>query len=430
MKEVKDLTVLIADTGLFLPMAQRMAEEAKRVIVWSSDQRSFPSLRQGIIGDGFDRIERVWDFWPLLKEIDLACFPDIGHSGLQAHLIEMGMPVWGSRSGDILEISREEFLGTLSDLGLDMPTFEVIEGLDKLREHLRDKTEKYIKVSRWRGDFETYHWKDWIQDEGWLDEQALNFGPLKNIIIFLVFDAIETDLEIGGDTYNVDGVWPGLMLNGLEHKDSTYFSAVTKTADMPEQILNVLEAFSPILSQHNYRNQWSMEVRVKDDKAYFIDATCRGGMPSSGSQQLLWKNFPLIVWAGANGEVVDPVPAAQFSIESMLTCKPCKDAWYRVQIPKEIQRNCRLSYAGLVDDCFVFPPDEFHHGELGWLVAIGDTPTETLHNAQDLADQLPDGLDAKLENLTSLLVEIEHANMQGIPFTDQPIPEPAEVIQD
>ena len=40
---------------------------------------------------------------------------------------------------------------------------------------------------------------------------------------------------------------------------------------MPEQTLHVIEAFSPILAQKKYRQFWSMEVRVKDDKAYFID---------------------------------------------------------------------------------------------------------------------------------------------------------------
>lgn len=430
MKEVKDITVLVADNGLFLPMAHRMAEECSRVLVWSSDQRSFPSLRQGAIGDGFDRIERVWDFWPHIDDIDLFCFPDIGQSGLQAHLESMGKAVWGSRTGDVLETDREFFMQTIEDLGLDVASFEVVTGLDNLRVYLKDREDKYVKTSFWRGDFETHHWKSWDIDEGWLDEQAIIFGPLKNIIRFLVFDAIETDLEIGSDTYCIDGRFPGIMLNGLEHKDTTYFGAVTKTEEMPEQVLKVLDAFSPTLASHGYRNQWSTEIRIKDDKAYFIDATCRGGMPSSGSQQLLWKNFAEIVWAGANGELIDPEPAAAFSIECMITCKQSKDGWTRVCIDPELERNCRFSYSGFLDGCYVFPPEEMHQGELGWLVAIGDTPTETLDEAKRLADMLPDGLDANLENLTGLIIEIEHANMEGIPFTKEKVPTPAEVIED
>jgi hypothetical protein len=43
---------------------------------------------------------------------------------------------------------------------------------------------------------------------------------------------------------------------------------------------------------------------------------------------------------------------------------------------------------------------------------------------------LPDGCDAKLENLVGLIKEVESAEENDIPFTNQPIPEPAEVVAD
>jgi len=407
-----------------------MAEQAKRVIWCNPDRRSFPSLKQGCIGDGFEDIEITLDFWPLLKEIDLVCFPDIGHAGLQLHLEEMGMPVWGSRGGDSIEINREKFLGMLKEVGLDVPEYTVVVGLGELMDHLRDLEDQYIKVSRWRGDMETTHWRNWAMDQGWLDWLAVNLGPCKEHVRFLVFPAIDTPLEIGGDTYGVDGNWPKIMLSGIESKDTTYFGAVTEREKMPEQIKAVLEAFSPFLAKNRYRNQWSMEVRVKDDLAFFIDATCRGGMPSSASQQLLWENFAEIVWAGANGELVDPVPAAKFSIEAMVTTKTGKDCWDIVQIPKSLERGVRFSNCAFMDGCYVFPPDENHSGELGWLCAIGDTPRQTLEAAKELADQLPDGCDANIENLVGLIKEIDEAEKQNIPLTTEPMPEPAEVITD
>lgn len=429
MKDVKDLTVLVHDAGLFLPFARRMAEECKRVIFYNPDRRSFPSLKQASIGDGFEDIEVTLDFWPILKEIDLVCFPDIGNAGLQLHLEAQGIPVWGARTGDLIEINRERFLKELKDRGLDVPEFEVFNGIEALRDHLRNNDDQYIKVSRWRGDFETTHWRNWAMDSGWLDWLAYSLGPVKEHMRFLVFPAINTTLEIGGDTYCVDGNWPNTMLNGLEHKDTTYFSAVTKRENMPEQIQAVLEAFGSFLGSRRYRNQWSMEVRVKDEKAYFIDATCRGGMPSSGSQQILWSNFPEIVWAGANGELVEPEPQANFSIECMVTSKTGKDCWDKVELPKSLEGWVRFSNCAFIDGCYAFPPDEFHSGDLGWLCAIGDTPRQTLDAAKGLADQLPDGCDANLENLTGLIKEIEEAEKQDIPFTNDELPKPAEVIE-
>jgi len=61
-------------------------------------------------------------------------------------------------------------------------------------------------------------------------------------------------------------------------------------------------------------------------------------------------------------------------------------------------------------------------------VAIGKTPTETLEQAKALADLLPDGLDADVEALAGVLKEVDTMKHQGIPFTKQEMPEPAEVL--
>lgn len=429
MKDVSDVTFCLCDSGLFEPLAFCLAEQGKRVILWSQDKSAFPSVKQEVIGDGFDNIERVNDFWPLLGEIDCFAFPDIGQAPLQQHLVDIGKVVWGSRGGDILELDREFLMETLEKVGLDVPKFEVVVGWTALCKHLIDKEHKYIKISRFRGDMETTHWNSWAQDEQWLYWLAINFGSVKERIRFLVFDAIDTDLEIGGDTYCVDGNWPSLMLNGIEWKDKSYFSAVTKREDMPDQIKEILEAIGPELKHYGYRNQISFEDRVKDDQHFYIDATQRGGMPSSGSQQLVWKNFPDIVWHGANGELLDPEPSAQFTIECMITTKPTKDLWDEVEIDPKLLPWARFSSCCYVDGKFCFPPDEFHEGELGWLVALGDTPKEVLDRIKELADMLPDGLNADVEALAGVIQEIDKAKDEGIPFTDESVPEPAIVLE-
>lgn len=430
MKDISDVSCLVIDSGLFLPFARRMAEDCKRVIFFNSDRASFPTLRQGCIGDGFPDIETTLDFWPLMKDVDLVCVPDIGLSGLQLHLESQGIPVWGSRAGDSIEINRERFMGLLKDVGLDVPEYTVVVGATALAEHLRDKEDQYIKVSRWRGDMETTHWRNWAMDSGWLDWMAVNLGPLKELMRFLVFPSIDTPLELGGDGISVDGVWAEIMLNGLEFKDTTYFGAVTKREDMPDQLKAIMEALSPYLAQRRYRNQISMEVRVKGEQSLFIDATQRASQPGSASQQLLWRNFPLIVWAGANGDLVNPEPDAKFSIECMVTSKKGKDCYDVVEIPKSLERWARFSNCCFVDGCYAFPPDEFHSGECGWLCSIGDTPRQTLEAAKGLCDQLPDGLDGNIENLVGLIKEIDEAEKHDILITPQEMPEPEEVIAD
>lgn len=409
-------------------MALRMRDACKRVIYWNPDSRPYASIKQGCIGDGFEGIDVVRKIKPILKEVDLVCFPDSRLSDFQFIFESMGIKVWGSREGEDLEQAREFFLKTLGKLGLDVPPHTVVVGLDALKEHLWDKEDQYVKISHWRGDMETTHWRNRKMDEGWMDWLAVNLGPLKREMRFLVFPKIETDLEFGGDTYCVDGKFPSLMLNGIEGKDKSYMSAVTERGDMPEQILEVFEAFSPMLRDYGYRNQITNEVRIKGDKSYFIDATQRGGMPSTASQHLLWRNFPEIVWAGANGELIDPEPDGQFSIETMITSSCGHDTWDTVEIPKELEPWCRFSNCLYYDGAYVFPPDEMRSKDLGWLCAIGDTPKETLQTIKGLADMLPDGLNADVESLASIIEEVDTAKEEGVPFTEAPMPEPAEVL--
>lgn len=428
MKDISQVTAMVVDKGLFLPMARRLAEKCQRVIYYNPERHQFPSTHQGCIGDGFPDIEHSDTLWKKKGEVDFFVFPDIGMADEQNELRSQGFPVWGSGDTDRLEQNREYFMDVLSKTGLEVPPHIVIEGLEKLAEHLRDKEDKIIKVSKWRGDTETQKWRSWKLDRAWIYEQALRYGPVGDHIRFMVCDVIETPLEIGGDTYHVLGNWPATMLQGLEFKDTTYISAVTKTEDMPEQAKEVLEAMAPHLA--GAITQWSMEIRVKDGKGYFIDPTPRGGMPSSASQQLCWKNFPEIIWFGAHGELIDPDPDGKFTIECAVTSKSHEDSTTVVELPPGLERNVRFSNCYFEDGCYCFPPNPNMSGILGWLCVVGDTPKETLEMAKALADLLPDGLDANVENMVGLIKEVDEAEQQDIPFTEEPMPTPAQVVED
>ena len=203
------------DNGLYLPLAQKLAPSFKRLLYWSEWQESFPTINKRIIGDGFDGIERIDDIWEHKNEINLFIFPDIYRSGLQSELKSQGHLVWGSRRGDRLETNRGAFMRVLQEVGLPVPTFQEVKGLAELRSHLKYREDVYLKLSKYRGSFETCHWRSWREDEGMLDSLAVKFGPLQDLMTFYVFDALDTEIEIGADTYCIYGKFPSLMLNGL-----------------------------------------------------------------------------------------------------------------------------------------------------------------------------------------------------------------------
>lgn len=420
MKELKDITVCVVDHSLFLPVAQRMAEGVKRVLYHCPSEEAFRTLNKSVYGDGYHNLELCDDIWKVKDEVDLWMFPDIQHSGLQLELESQGKLVWGSRNADRLEIERQYFLKVLNEVGLPVPKQKTVKGLAALSEYLADKEDKYIKISKYRGSLETTHWRSWDLDEGWLDSLAVKFGPAKEKIPFMVFDPIDAAIENGCDTYNVDGKWPSIVLNGSEYKDKSYLGAVTPMMDMPDNVKQVLEAFSPVLEKERCRNQWSMEMRGD----YFIDPTPRGGLPSTGSQLNLWSNFPEIVYYGAQGILIEPEPAAQFACECILTLKCPKGEWGKTRIPKALEQWAKFSGCCEIDGAICFPPTEHHGDEVGWLTSIGDTAIEAIEAMHEHVKLLPDGLSAATDSLFELLKSIKDGEKEGIEFSDQPVPEP------
>lgn len=435
MKEPSESTVCVCDSdrSLFMPLAMHLAKDGgfKRVLYSVGTDASFPKFGDACIGKGFGTFDRVDDFMLTehKSEIDLFVFPDIGNVGLQLELESQGKLVWGSRRGDAYETRREMFHKTLGEIGLQTPDNHVCSGLDELWSFLEDKENVYIKISRYRGSWETKKFRNMKLDEGLLYLLGTRFFPAHNKVKFIVCFEIPTTLEIGGDSYSIDGEWPSLMLHGLEKKDRAYFAAVTKREAMPEQLQEIFSAFGPKLKECRYRNQISFEDRVAGNKHYWIDATQRGGLPSSASQYTAWSNLPEILMAGADGILIEPIPSAKFTAECILTLKSDKEIAGTTEIPDELREWMNIASAYEVDGVVAFPPDGDHSGnEIGWLCSTGNTIESTVEKMKELADALPDGLDADTDALVDLLKEIHDEEKAGIEFARQEIPKPASAL--
>lgn len=431
--DLSEKTCCVVDHGDFLPLARALGGEdgfGRVLFVNPSWQKSGPVISEGVIGDGFPEIKWCRDIYEAKKTgADVFVFPDVFHSGEQLDLADQGYPVWGSRNGMVLELDRMFFLNKLDELGLDVPKFDEVIGITALRDYLRDKEDIYIKVSFWRGSWETRHWRNWDCDSHHLDLWAVRFGGVRELIQFLCFEEIDTKLELGCDTYNINGQWPDYMIHGIEKKDEAYFGAVTRKEKMPEELLPIMEAFSPFLKEENYRCQWSMEVRVTDSESFFIDATTRGGLPSTASQIVAMANLAQVIWHGANGEMVQPEYKHKFTAECMVKIKGEQGAWEPFDFDEELRPWLKLSGCCNPGGVAWFAGDETPVEEVGWLVAVGDSPTETAKRMNELADMLPDGADACVEGLADIIREVEEAEGKGIHFTDQKMPDPEVVLE-
>jgi hypothetical protein len=208
MTDYSKRTVLCIDNGLFIEFAALLAKSFKRVFYYSPWKSAYPKSVEVLTGTGVPGVTRVNDFWPILDKCDLIFFPDIYYGGLQEHLVSLGKRVWGGRRGQDLETKRVESKEQLDAAGVDIGPYEVIIGIDKLRDYLKAHDNRYVKVSTTRGDFETFHSPKYSLVEPRLDEIEHSLGPWKRHIEFVVEEAIDDAVEIGYDGFTIDGMFP------------------------------------------------------------------------------------------------------------------------------------------------------------------------------------------------------------------------------
>lgn len=430
MKDHKDITCIVIDHGIFLPIARRLAREVKKVFYWNPTEKAFPSVKD-VIGDGFPDVERVDSIWSVKDQCDLFVVPDIGFADTQSELLSQSKIVWGARYADSIETSRGKFLKALSSTSLPVPKYQKVIGMEALREYLRAREDQWIKISKFRGDWETLHFRDWKQDEIELDERSCKLGPWKEVIPFYVFENIETENEDGVDSWCIDGQFPSIIIHGMEAKDKSYIGTFQKWEDVPEEVRCVGDEFGPILAGYGYRSFFSSEVRITEDgESYFIDPTCRAGSPPSQVMTEMIGNYAEIIWHGAQGEVVDPVPEYKFGVQAIVCVFGGRQNWKTVQIPQEIDQWFKAGFCSMIDDKYCFPPDpDEHGGNIGWLVGVGQTAQEAIDHLKENAEMLPCGVTCEFHSIADLLKEVSEAEKKGMEFSDQTMPGPEAILE-
>ncbi len=432
IKDLSDVVALVYDYSVFFPVAERLARDLKKVYYHRPNGEAFQTVAQSCMGDGHKNIELVEDFWTIKKEIDVFVFPDCRDGGLQIELESQGFAVWGSKMTGDLEQMRGRWITQCERMKLPMPDTEVILGLSKLRAHLAEhEGEKlFIKISRFRGDMETWETKDKYQVQNKLDYLAMRFGPLQEGVTFYVQDPVETKIESGADSYNVHGKYPDEVIIGYERKSESYFATVKKKSDMPEEVWSCMEAVEPTLAAHRYANFISSEVRISDEGSYWLDPCFRCPSPAGEEQLEMYKNLSDIVYRGAMGELVQPEWLAQFCGEAVITYCGDRDAWKSVEIPKEVQRWVKLYACAYRDGAFHFPPSQ-DPDAIGCAVGLGDTPQEVLDHLKEIEEALKEQpVQLHIEPMNALFREIEEAEKHDIEFSEHKLPEPAAVLEE
>jgi hypothetical protein len=436
LKPIEEVICCIADYGTFISLGDKLSESYEKVYYYSPIDDEYRDAKDCCIGDGLTRnghnIERIDEFITpeIIKEVDLFIFPDIGWGGTQRYLrYDCKKAVWGSMGADAFELYRTEFIKLLEKIGLHVVPYKKITGLTNLILYLKDKKNKWVKVNKFRENTETWHHIDHVHSQRKYEELAVEFGGVKELIVYVVQDPVEGDnvIEIGYDGLTVDGQYPPSCFQGYEKKNELYLGSKLLYEKMPEEVRYVNEKMAPMLEEYQYRNFIATEIRKKDEEVDFIDPTLR--MPGQTGEQLLetCTNLPEVIWKGANGEMIPPEFGHDFAAEATLHYTENSEIWKTICVPKAVEQFLKLYHYCIVDGVYHFPPGK--NDEIGVLLGLGKTIEGSIDHLKKNLEILKDEpLKTDIRGFADLLEEIKKAEKEGVKFTDQKIPKPAEVL--
>ncbi len=388
---VHDKTVLIIDDGMCMWLAERLARDFMTVYLHTSWSSDYPQKKDDVIGEGIPNVIRLSDWWPYLDKIDVFIFPGLYQGGLQQHLVNLGKNVWGSKYGDEYERQRWESHKLFDKMGIPTATIKKITGFDKLVDHLKNNNDKYIKISDYRGDGETWLHKEFLLSEQDLSRWHHKLGKGRDNYEFLVEDPINGDdtVETGFDPYVIDGKLPSKVLFGYEVKDECYGSHVKNTADLPSFITDFHEKMVDELDKHEYRNFLSTEIRVGKDKIpYVIDVTTRFPSPPSELYAEMCLNFSEIFYYGAQGILIDPIFEFEYGLEVFIYSHQAENEWMPIKFPAEIARWVKLRNYTIIDGVYHVIPKYPNFDNVGALVTMGKSLKECFNKIKELKDQI------------------------------------------
>jgi len=422
IKDPKDVTCLVVDNGLFIELAITLAKTYKKVYYYVPWESAFAKMNLAMIGTGMEGIEVVDSIYgPHFEEIDLFCFPDIYMGWEQEHLEKMGKVVWGSRTGECLELKREGMKEIIKALDMPVGKFTHIKGISNLRAYLKEHEDVYVKIDKFRGTFETFHSANYKEVEPKLDEVEFNLGAFKKLIEFTVEDALPDRVEVGTDCWAItdkDGQcqYPEHLISGIEIKDVGFASIFKRYDELPEVVTRFNEKMRPVFAAYNWRGFVSTEVRIgKDMDPYMIDLCARAPSPPNELYQMQYANLADCIWAGANGIVIEPEATAKFGAEIMLHSSWADKAWQPISFPEDIRDYVKLRNATKIDGIYYAIPQACGLPECGAVIGLGDTLEEALDHAVENAEQVTGYyLEAKMGAIDDIKKQCEKLDELGL----------------
>ncbi|HSS98258.1 MAG TPA: hypothetical protein VLK33_14565, partial [Terriglobales bacterium] len=207
---------------------------------------------------------------------------------------------------------------------------------------------------------------------------------------FVCENEVESKREVGYDGYCIDGQFPDMAVFGVEKKNKAYFGIASKYDDMPESVIQINDELATMLNRYKYRQFLSTEIIEEEgsDNKFLIDLTCRQASPAGEVYCEMFDNLPEIIWEGADGKLVQPKISKKYGAQLMLTSDWAVEHCQKVEFPEDIRQNVKLYNHCRVDGVDWIIPQTVKMKHIGSVVAISDSPEESVSECKELASQV------------------------------------------
>lgn len=330
---------LVWDYGGFVEHALALADGGKNHVwyytPWAKSNASkFESYAPGL---GFEKegMEKILYFADYIDQADCIVFFDKGAGDIAKYLRKVsGKPVYGAGKGEKIENDRELLGKMQSKVGLLVPERKLIKGVPALREYLKDKKDKYIKINIFRGDFETALYKSFDGFKPILDRIELDLGPFNEFYDFFVETPIPGK-EPGFDAFYSNGKYATPFIWGFAMENWINFGKFVDV--MPKPLQDVADKLKPILKSVDYRGAIGTEVRITegDKEHYLTDLTCRFSTPVAIAYPVVINNFPELIYKLAKGEDVKIKTKAKYFVMLPLSSSYSKENWVKMEFDQK-----------------------------------------------------------------------------------------------
>lgn len=415
---LKTKSCLVADHGLFMELAPRLAREFGEVKLWTPWMSGYPKAAPAFVGMGLQEVQRVETFWDHVQDSDLIVFPDLYMADMaRVCRGRFNKPVWSHFGAENLELDRWGTRKLQRDLGIGAPRTKHFIGVEELASYLRNVEDKWVKISTFRGDGETFHHETWHTTEIYLDHFRNRVGALADSYEFIVEDNVD-GIEVGYDGWTVKGEWPEAAYWGFEVKDRAYIGKFTPYTELPKPIRDINDRVSPILKEEGAVGFCSFEFRLtKGGDPLMIDPCLRAGSPPFEGTMEGYDNLGEVMWEGAHGRLAPVRSAGEFIAIAMIHSTFALTNWVPLEIPPSIERWVKLRNKAVVDGKIYHVPTQGEMPEIGAVVAVADSLEEAKRLVVERAEKVRGYLvEVHAEALDSAEEEIETARGYGVEF--------------